>query len=71
METWHMMNIYDYEEYGMKVMAHRTTVESMQLVKYETVTQYVMFILYMCVCKLTPVARTGEAEPAGTGDAWR
>lgn len=25
----------------------------------------------MCVCKLTPAAGTGEAEPAGTGEAWR
>lgn len=24
-----------------------------------------------CVCKLTPAAGTGEAEPAGTGEAWR
>lgn len=27
--------------------------------------------IHLCVCKLTPVARTGEAEPAGTGEAWR
>lgn len=25
----------------------------------------------MCVCELTPAAGTGEAEPAGTGEAWR
>lgn len=25
----------------------------------------------VCVCELTPAAGTGEAEPAGTGEAWR
>lgn len=25
--------------------------------------------LWVCVCKLTPVAGMGEAEPAGTGEA--
>lgn len=45
------------------------------VVKYQSDTQLVVCML-VCVCarvclKLTPVAWTGEAEPAGTGEAWR
>lgn len=40
-----------------------------RVVKGETVTQYGVVCVCVCVCKLTPVAGTGEAEPAGTGEA--
>lgn len=43
------------------------------VVKCQSDTQLVVCVcVRVCVClKLTPVAWTGEAEPAGTGEAWR
>lgn len=43
------------------------------VVKCQSDTQLVVCVcVRACVClKLTPVAWTGEAEPAGTGEAWR
>lgn len=72
-ETWHMMTTHDYEEYED---------DGTQKQQWEAWYWLSMRVLpsmlckdctcvCVCVCKLTPVARTGDAEPAGTGDAWR